>query len=144
MGCAAVAIVSYAYIHASVGTPVDPAVIFLSIALFNLLRQPLQFIPLLISACLKGAVSAVRRIDKYLHNNDGAVEDPPMPTEAGTVIEAKRASVSWDGLGARVKTNAHLTEINLSVQQCGLQTPPAAQRRQRQQGSVVAVPPCPQ
>lgn len=42
------------------GGSLDPTTVFTSLALFNLLREPVQFVPLIASATIKGIISAKR------------------------------------------------------------------------------------
>eukprot|EP00947_MAST-08B_sp_MAST-8B-sp1_P005485 g5485.t1 len=137
VGSAAVAIVSYAYLRATPAVPVDAAVIFSAISLFNLLRQPLQFIPLLISAGLKGLVS-VRRLERYLRDEAGLVDDVAPPAASEDVVHVDGASVSWTSKGrpAEDQSSIHLSGINLRVRHRRQRQ----RQRQEQQGQEQQAP----
>ena len=95
--CCLAAILTYAYLARP--EDITAGTIFTAISLFNLLRQPLQFIPLMISAGLKGLVS-VERIERYLRDGNN-VETPRTPEKEdkmpAAAVHLQSASCSWGG-----------------------------------------------
>ena len=95
--CCLAAILTYAYLARP--EDITAGTVFTAISLFNLLRQPLQFIPLMISAGLKGLVS-VERIERYLRDGNN-VDTPRTPEKEdkmpAAAVHLQSASCSWGG-----------------------------------------------
>lgn len=116
-------------VFALMGNALDPTKVFTSLALFNQLRFPLTFFPMLLNSLAEGKVS-LERITRYLQAQEvkGYVEktlseDDPLDT----AVLVEKASFSWTAPQADNQTSeslpsssvgnyrGQLTEIDLKV-----------------------------
>ncbi|KAG8702705.1 hypothetical protein FRC09_004597 [Ceratobasidium sp. 395] len=77
------------------GYPLDPAVIFASLTLFQMLRMPLMFLPVALSS-IADALNASSRLEGVFVAEvltQTRVIDPSLPV----ALEVKNAEFSWDG-----------------------------------------------
>ncbi|WVQ72250.1 hypothetical protein IAR50_001799 [Cryptococcus sp. DSM 104548] len=88
------AFVTYAASHDNM----DPALIFTSLAFFNLLRQPLMFLPRALSS-LTDAQNAMERLSEVFEAPDRA-EDTVIDPSIGVAIRTRDVSFSWSKLNA--------------------------------------------
>ena len=93
-----------------VNNVLDANTAFVSLALFNLLRVPLNVLPILIVYIIQCQVS-LRRINKFINSEelDPAAVDHDNNVEAAVL--ASDASYSWN----RQPHNATLSHINMEV-----------------------------
>eukprot|EP01059_Diplonema_ambulator_P001196 TRINITY_DN10951_c0_g1_i1.p1 TRINITY_DN10951_c0_g1~~TRINITY_DN10951_c0_g1_i1.p1 ORF type:complete len:1264 (+),score=461.24 TRINITY_DN10951_c0_g1_i1:38-3829(+) len=96
--------------YASMGYILTPAIIFTSVALFNNLRGPLSFLPVLIASFAE-AKASIRRLEKYLLLPE-IITDKELkdPSKANLVVYLKKASFRWEEEGEVV-----LHEIDMEV-----------------------------
>eukprot|EP00981_Chlorochromonas_danica_P011662 scaffold4203_cov166-Ochromonas_danica.AAC.8 len=113
-------------VFALMGNALDPTKVFTSLALFNQLRFPLTFFPMLLNSLAEGKVS-LERITRYLQAQEvkGYVEktlseDDPVDT----AVLVEKASFSWTAPQADNQTSespsvgnyrGQLTDIDLNV-----------------------------
>ncbi|ODO00356.1 hypothetical protein I350_06992 [Cryptococcus amylolentus CBS 6273] len=88
------AFVTYAASHDNM----DPALIFTSLAFFNLLRQPLMFLPRALSS-LTDAQNAMERLTEVFEASDRA-ESTVIDPSIGMAIRTRDVSFSWSKLNA--------------------------------------------
>jgi len=96
--------------YASMGYILTPAIIFTSVALFNNLRAPLSFLPVLIASFAE-AKASVRRMEKYLLLPEIIQDKPTSAASDTTVISMRNASFRWEEDGETV-----LHDIDLDIQ----------------------------
>ena len=91
VGASVLAIIAYAYLSPTFNI----SSVFTAIAFFNLLRQPLQFIPLMISSISKGYTS-LQRIKTFLEAEEKpAASHQAVKTQAEVEVRWKDAVVGW-------------------------------------------------
>eukprot|EP01065_Artemidia_motanka_P052517 TRINITY_DN9507_c1_g1_i1.p1 TRINITY_DN9507_c1_g1~~TRINITY_DN9507_c1_g1_i1.p1 ORF type:complete len:1265 (+),score=386.40 TRINITY_DN9507_c1_g1_i1:95-3889(+) len=95
--------------YASMGYILTPAIIFTSVALFNNLRAPLSFLPVLIASFAE-AKASVRRMEKYLLLPEIIQDKPVTQASDQNVISMRKASFRWEEDGEVV-----LHDIDLEV-----------------------------
>jgi ATP-binding cassette, subfamily C (CFTR/MRP), member 1 len=77
----------------------NPAAVFSSLALFNNLRAPLNFLPLVLGQVID-AISSIRRIQEFLLTDD-AKEEFEWNSESEDAIETLDASFTWEQTSGR-------------------------------------------
>eukprot|EP00756_Hemistasia_phaeocysticola_P019053 Hpha_TRINITY_DN15635_c2_g3::TRINITY_DN15635_c2_g3_i1::g.101879::m.101879/K05665/ABCC1; ATP-binding cassette, subfamily C (CFTR/MRP), member 1 len=95
--------------YASMGYILTPAIIFTSVALFNNLRAPLSFLPVLIASFAE-AKASVRRLEKYLLLPEIIQDRMADQASEHTVISIQDASFRWEEDG-----EIALHDINLHI-----------------------------
>ncbi|KAK2460902.1 hypothetical protein APHAL10511_007372 [Amanita phalloides] len=88
--------------YAASGHPLNPADIFASLTLFNLLRQPLMFLPIAFSA-IADAANAAKRLEAVF---EAELLEETLVIDEGTLdvaLEVKDASWTWDAPIEQVK-----------------------------------------
>lgn len=79
----------------------DPARIFSSLALFNSLRMPLNFLPIVIAQTVDALVS-LRRVQEYLLSEE-ASDDVEWDMKGENAIDVKDADFTWERLATSVE-----------------------------------------
>jgi ATP-binding cassette subfamily C (CFTR/MRP) protein 1 len=74
--------------------PLDPAPVFSSLALFNGLRMPLNFLPMVLGQVID-AISSVTRIQEFLLAEE-AEEDIEWNMESKVAVEVEHADFTWE------------------------------------------------
>ena len=116
VGASVVAIITYA----SLSPTFNISNVFTSIAFFNLLRQPLQFIPLMISSVLKGKIS-LERIKAYLEEGEKLTMDhKAVPSSADVQVLLKEVSAGCQDTTDGSEPVPVLQGINVSAAGPGL------------------------
>ena len=90
----------------------DPSKAFVSLSLFNLIRMPLTFLPLMLTFGTMFVVS-MKRIANYINSDEtdvGAVTHDPE-SKGGAAVEVKNASFSW----TREFGDVNLNNIDLEI-----------------------------
>lgn len=80
--------------YALSGHSLDPAIIFTSLSLFTLLRQPLMFLPRALSA-ITDAQNALSRLSRVF-NADTLEEDTPIQKDLPFAIVVDNAEFRWE------------------------------------------------
>eukprot|EP00759_Apiculatamorpha_spiralis_P024370 PhF_6_TR27890/c0_g1_i2/m.40858/K05665/ABCC1; ATP-binding cassette, subfamily C (CFTR/MRP), member 1 len=96
--------------YASMGYILTPAIIFTSVALFNNLRAPLSYMPI-IMASFAEAKASVRRVEKYLLVPELVVDKDIDESLSNRVIVIKDGNFRWNESGEVV-----LKHVNFEVQ----------------------------
>jgi ABC-type multidrug transport system fused ATPase/permease subunit len=83
-----------AFIVFSITNPLNPAKVFSSLALFNGLRMPLNFLPLVLGQVID-AISSVRRIQEFLLAEE-ASDDFEIDNENKYAFDVQNADFTWE------------------------------------------------
>lgn len=101
------------YILISEENNLDPSKAFVSLSLFNLIRLPLTFLPLMLTFGTMFVVS-MRRIADYINSDESDLESVTRERDdSGPAIEIKNATFSW----TREFGEVNLDNIDLEIRQ---------------------------
>ncbi|KAF8318754.1 ABC protein [Clavulina sp. PMI_390] len=89
-------------VYALAGHDLNPAIIFTSLSLFNLLRQPLMFLPRSLSAVADG-LNAFSRLSQVLQA-ETLDHEILIDEDAEYAVQVKNASFEWESAPAPTKT----------------------------------------
>ena len=116
VGASVLAIVTYAILSPTFNI----SRVFTAIAFFNLLRQPLQFIPLMISAISKGKTS-LWRIKTYLEAPESVLQDMWWGNPRRRFYYLSNVSSGWNDNAVSTKQEDVVLEgININIAGPGL------------------------
>lgn len=92
---------------------ITPNTVFVSVALFNILRTPMTMFPVMITMVMQAYVSVVR-INKFLNSEDMDEELVTKQPDAINAVSVEAASFSW-GPDSDGKQSAVLHKVDLHV-----------------------------
>eukprot|EP00760_Papus_ankaliazontas_P034070 PhM_4_TR6941/c0_g1_i1/m.59297/K05665/ABCC1; ATP-binding cassette, subfamily C (CFTR/MRP), member 1 len=93
--------------YSALGYILTPAIIFTSVALFNNLRAPLSYIPIILASFAE-AKASVRRVEKYLLIPELVADKDIDETMNDRVVIVKDAHFRWNEQGETVLKNINL------------------------------------
>ena len=105
--------------YSRTGNPLVASTIFTAISLFNQLRFPLFFYPMLVDSLISAQNSA-RRIASYLTSEELTPYTEKLPLQNGGSIEVENGNFLWpsspSGMSKDEETRAALCNVNFRIE----------------------------